>query len=286
MANNNLKNIVSEQSDTVKKIEKLSFNEEKKSQGEAIIGISPYDDYFLFNIFKEVDGHDLPVDITGIGTLYLNFIDGDQEIKIANTINVDGVQPHSGQVVFKISKEQSRIIINFKNNNFYISSRMNSNGDHSDESVIYTGKFYSFDKMPEVNFTQQYDALKKSKDTKILEIENENKQLTSNNLNLQKSLNLLADSLKKLEDLNSKLNSIIDKFKNKLSSTDQAQINQILEQQEITKKEIGITEDQIKDQLIIKKDQFLDSKNIEYLASISASKSILNFSSKDNTSKQ
>ena len=52
----------------------LSVNEMPLPQGDGMIRISPFDDYFLFTLYDEVDGEDTPIDLSNVGTLYLNFI--------------------------------------------------------------------------------------------------------------------------------------------------------------------------------------------------------------------
>ena len=45
----------------------LSVNEEPLPQGDATIRITPFDDFFLFTLFDEMDGEDTPIDLSNVG---------------------------------------------------------------------------------------------------------------------------------------------------------------------------------------------------------------------------
>ena len=52
----------------------LSVNEEALPQGDGVIRISPFDDYFLFTLYDEIDSEDTPIDLSNVGDIFINFI--------------------------------------------------------------------------------------------------------------------------------------------------------------------------------------------------------------------
>ena len=132
-------------SEYFKKFTSLNPTAEPLPQGEGIIRISPFDDYIIFTIFDETgkDGEtaDTPIDLSNVGILTLVFVGENNEIRIPNWTQVQEVDLSQGQVLFRISKEDSKKILSLDNQNFYISTRMEDPSGISDESVLYTGTF-------------------------------------------------------------------------------------------------------------------------------------------------
>ena len=119
----------------------LSVNETPLPQGDATIRISPFDDYFLFTLFDEIEGEDTPIDLSNVGDIFINFIGQSDEIDIKNHTQVEEIDLAQGQVLFRITRNDSKKIIALDNNNFYISTKMISpeDGSVSDESILYQG---------------------------------------------------------------------------------------------------------------------------------------------------
>lgn len=140
-----------------KKFKNLSVNEEPKPQGEGVVRISPFDDYFLFTLYDEIDGVDSPIDLSNVGTIFMVFIGKTDEIRIPNYTNVQDVNLSSGQVLFRIGKDDSQKILALDNRNFYISTVMMDPNGMSDESVVYTGTFLSFDESAKVSISKQLE---------------------------------------------------------------------------------------------------------------------------------
>ena len=143
-----------------KKFKSLSVNEDPKLQGDGVIRISPFDDYFLFTLFNEINSENVPIDLTNVGTLYMVFIGQNDEIRIPNYTNVQDIDMSSGQVLFRISKENSKKILALDNRNFYISTIMSDDDGASDESVVYTGTFLSFEDGAKQSTTDQIEELR------------------------------------------------------------------------------------------------------------------------------
>lgn len=165
-----------------KKFKNLSVNEQAKQQGEGVIKISPFDDYFMFTLYDEIDGVDSPIDLSNVGTIYLVFIGKDDEIRIPNYTNVNDIDMSSGQVLFRISKDDSRKILALSNRNFYISTMMIDPDGNSDESVVYTGTFLSLDESSKNLISSQLEDLRiaYSKELASLQliIDNLNKEIS------------------------------------------------------------------------------------------------------------
>jgi len=137
----------------------LSVNETPLPQGDGMIRISPFDDYFLFTLFDEVDGEDTPIDLSNVGTLYLNFIGETDDIDIKNHTQVEEVDLSQGEVLFRITRSDSKKILALNNNNFYISTKMidPSDGSTSDESVLYQGIWLAVDDANRTTLTSQIE---------------------------------------------------------------------------------------------------------------------------------
>jgi len=169
----------------------LGVSTEPLPQGDAIIRISPFDDYFLFTLFQDPSSGNLtipiPIDLTSVGSLYLSFIGENDEIRIPYHQQVAEVDMSSGQVLFRISKEESKKILTLDNDNFYISSLMvDKEGNAvSDESVLYTGKFLTLTDAAHESMTQKYDTLLalsiKKEDSAQAEIKRLSSELSSAN---------------------------------------------------------------------------------------------------------
>lgn len=147
------------------KFTSLGVSTKPLPQGEAVIRISPFDDYILFTLFQDPSSGNLsipiPIDLSSVGSLYISFIGENSEIRIPYHTRVAEVDMASGQVLFRISKEESKKILVLDNDNFYISSvRVNKEGNAvSDESVLYTGKFLKLSDEAQQSMTEKYDTL-------------------------------------------------------------------------------------------------------------------------------
>jgi hypothetical protein len=120
----------------------LDSTTEYKEQGKGYIGITSYDDFILFNIYKKENDDIIPINLNLYGDIYLNFKDKD-EIKIRQYDKVDQIQ--NNQRMFKIAKEDAKKILGFKNDNFYITGLIKTDAEESNESLIYLGKWYAYD---------------------------------------------------------------------------------------------------------------------------------------------
>ena len=174
--------VTKEESEYFKRFTSLNPSAEPLPQGDGVIRISPFDDYVIFTIFDEtteikpsntpskaipgispsaddvINTADTPIDLSNVGTLTLVFVGENDEIRIPNWTQVQEVDLSQGQVLFRISKEDSKKILALDNQNFYISTRMEDENGISDESVLYTGTFLNLQDSVQQNMTDKLNA--------------------------------------------------------------------------------------------------------------------------------
>jgi len=224
----------------------LSVNEMPLPQGDGMIRISLFDDYFLFTMYDEVDNEDTPIDLSNVGDLYLNFIGSKDEVDILNHTQVDEVDLAQGQVLFRITRSDSKKILALDNNNFYISTKMvdPSDGSTSDESVLYQGIWLAVDDANRISLTRQIEEARVEYSILLANLQDENEELKADNaelitsaeedettiINLQNNNNELTDELAELsKDLkSSKIAAIIQKAK---AAQKYADLNKLRKQQ-------------------------------------------------------
>jgi hypothetical protein len=181
-----------------KKFKNLSVNEEPKPQGDGVIRISPFDDYFIFTIYDEVDGVNKPIDLTNVGIIFMVFIGSNDEIRIPNFTNVENIDMAGGQVLFRIGKNDSRKILALNNRNFYISTMMVDPDGSSDESVIYTGTFLSFDESAKVSLSNELENARIDFSKQLASLQKTNDDLR---IDIAKKNNLIAEQTAIIEAL-------------------------------------------------------------------------------------
>tara|TARA_R110000744_G_scaffold74565_3_gene148865 strand:+ start:1179 stop:2024 length:846 start_codon:yes stop_codon:yes gene_type:complete len=164
----------------------LSVNEEALPQGDGVIRISPFDDYFLFTLYDEIDSEDTPIDLSNVGDIFINFIGTNDEINVKNHTQVAEVDLSQGEVLFRITKSDSKKVLALNNNNFYISTKMVSeeDGSISDESVLYQGTWLAFDTASRVTLTSQIEEQRLEYSIELARLKEENVSLKNDNSEL------------------------------------------------------------------------------------------------------
>ena len=203
-----------------KKFKNLSVNEEILPQGDGNIRISPFDDYFLFTLYDEKDGENTPIDLSNVGTIFISFIGNNDEIKIPNYTNVEDIDMSSGQVLFRISKENGKKILSLDNKNFYISTAMVSqDGTESDESVVYTGTFSKLTDEAKKSLTSQMNAIAEEYSIELSRLQQQNADLQTQVNSLNQTVNEQSVVIDSLNASNEELtNEIAELTKNAESS--------------------------------------------------------------------
>lgn len=211
----------------IKKFKNLSVNETPLPQGDASINISPFDDYFLFNLFDEKDGEDTPIDLSNVGTIFISFIDGTDEIKIPNYTNVEDIDMSSGEVLFKISKDNSKKILALNTRDFYISTAMTSeDGKESDESVLYVGKFSTVTESASKSLANEIENISTEYSKELAKLKQENENLINRNKELTQTISDQETTINALNSSNEELTNEIEELNKEVSSTKIKKIRQ------------------------------------------------------------
>jgi hypothetical protein len=210
------------ESQAFKKFQTTSTQEQPLPQGDGVIRISPFDDYFLFTLYEDTGGEDTPIDLSNVGVVYLSFIADSDEIRIPYYTNVEDLDLSQGQVLFRISAEDSKKILKLNNDNFYISTRgVSPEGDVSDESVLYTGKFLSLTAAARESLTAQIQGLQLqySRDQAVLQT-----QLAAVTKERDGLAQLVADqntTIQALKNSNQEMSNVISEISKTTSSQSQ-----------------------------------------------------------------
>jgi len=203
----------------IKKFKNLSNNEQPLPQGDALIKISPFDDYFMFTLFDEKNGEDTPIDLSNVGTIFISFIDGTDEIKIPNYTKVEDIDLSSGEVLFKISKEDSKKILSLTTKDFYISTAMTSeDGNESDESVLYIGEFSSVTEAARKSLTSEIENISTEYSKELAKLQQENENLLRRNKELEQVISDQETNINSLNASNEELSNEIEELNKEISS--------------------------------------------------------------------
>ena len=215
------------QKEYFQKFVNLSVKEEPLPQGDGIIRISPFDDYFLFTLFDEVEGEDTPIDLSNVGDIYINFIGTTDEIDVKNHTQVAEVDLSQGQVLFKITKSDSKKIIALDNNNFYISTKMISALDDSisDESILYQGLWLAFNDASRLSLTSKIEEQRIAYSEELARLKEEINACNRDNKELLNSASEDNLTIQALQNSNDELTNELARLSADLSSTEIALAN-------------------------------------------------------------
>tara|TARA_R110000796_G_scaffold27364_5_gene75559 strand:+ start:462 stop:1277 length:816 start_codon:yes stop_codon:yes gene_type:complete len=205
----------------------LSINEEALPQGDATMRISPFDDYFLFTVFDEIDNEDTPIDLSNVGNIYISFIGTNDEIVVKNHTQVEEADLSQGEVLFRITKSDSKKILALNNNNFYISTKMVSTEDDSisDESILYQGTWLAFDAASKLTLTSQIEEQRLEYSIELAKLKDKNAVLIASNDELLKLTGENTLVIQALQASNDEMVNEIAELNKDLSSTESAEIN-------------------------------------------------------------
>ena len=209
------------QKEYYQKFVNLAVNEKPLPQGDGIIRISPFDDYFLFTIYDEIDGEDTPIDLSNVGDIFINFIGTTDEIDIKNHTQVAEVDLSQGEVLFRITRSDSKKILALDNNNFYISTKMVSalDGSTSDESILYQGLWLSFDASSRITLTSQIEEQRLAYSDELARLKLENDALKEDNKQLVDSASQDTLTIQALQNSNDELTNELAELSKDLKST-------------------------------------------------------------------
>jgi hypothetical protein len=252
------------QANFYKKFKNLSVNETPMSQGQGVIRISPFDDYFLFTLYDEIEGVDSPIDLINVGTIFMVFMGKNDEIRIPNFTNVKDIDMSNGQVLFRIGKDDSQKILALDNRNFYISTMMTDGEGKSDESVLYTGKFLSFQEAADASVQNQLDLTQLEYSKELAKMQEDISNLNNEVANRD---NLIAEQAAVIEVLKQSNQNLSNEIAVITANSSSTQIQALLKEaeeaqksEEIARKNrqqiLSIDEVKISEQTMSKKKSF------------------------------
>ena len=222
-----------------KRVTNLSKNEKIYAQGDGIMKIAPFDNYYLFTIYSELNLEDVPVDIHNMGSFFLTFKDKSSEVRIENFKNTKDVNASDGQILFRISQEDAEKILDLDTNIFYITSMLYDENSKSDETVLYSGRFAEYNDANLTHLSDEIEQLKSEIDKitaekvkEVSELQKENNNLSDliNKLNVQ--YEAVKEDLKTYKNAYAQLCEQTQNYQNEVEE----RINQL--QQETVEKEL------------------------------------------------
>lgn len=186
-----------------------SENNKIYEQGAGIISINPFDNFIKFIFYNKIKNRndETPelLDLIDLGTLYLNFVDSDgNEVNVKNYENVKELNKGNGEIVFKITKNESKKILKFENHDFYITTALDIDGNKTQETLLYSGKWVKSNDKFENLFKEQIAILEN-------DLDNANNKLKSDTDKLNKKIEELNEIISNLKSENQLL---IDNFSN------------------------------------------------------------------------
>ena len=209
------------QKEYYQKFVNLAVNEKPLPQGDGIIRISPFDDYFLFTIFDEIDGEDTPIDLSNVGDIFINFIGTTDEVDVKNHTQIAEVDLSQGEVLFRITRSDSKKVLALDNSNFYISTKMVSplDGSISDESILYQGIWLAFDDASRITLTSQIEEQRLAYSEELARLKLENDALKEDNKQLVDSAGEDTLTIQALQNSNDELTNELAELSKDLKST-------------------------------------------------------------------
>jgi hypothetical protein len=189
-------------------------------QSEGYINITPFDNFIKFVLYNNSESNNRAsntpelLDLTKMGSFYITFIDKDNgdEIRIENYTNIKGLSPANGELVFKISKEQSRKILKFNTNSFFISSLLKINDNKSDETMVYTGIWLNANEKPRVILSENIEELENTIEGLTSDLQIEREQSDNSIRKLEREISALKSEKRLLENRISELNIDVDRI--------------------------------------------------------------------------
>jgi hypothetical protein len=118
----------------------LAINDISYSDGDGTLTVPRFDSYVMFDFDQtDLNGRKFEVDFSGMGDAYLCFVDNNIEVKIKNLNNIENINKGLGQVVFKISSDNSRKIYGMQTRYFFVTTKITQLNSVTEETVVYSG---------------------------------------------------------------------------------------------------------------------------------------------------
>lgn len=192
--------------------------------GDGTLVVPDFDSYVMFDFSQKLpDKSTVETDLSSAGAIYLTFIDDQRQIKIASLDKIENANKVIGQVVFKISAEQSSAIFQLANRYYFVSSAVSVGAAVVNETVIYSGVWQKSNEPERVTFSDrlrilkaQDDASKSQADALRKEVDDllaQKLNLTNRSTGLDKIIADLRNQIGSTTDEISQIESKIDKQK-------------------------------------------------------------------------
>jgi hypothetical protein len=188
----------------------LAINDISYTDGDGTLTVPKFDSYVMFD-FDQIDlnGQKAEVDFSGMGDAYLCFVGNNIEVKIKNLNNIENVNKGLGQVVFKITSEDSRKIHGIQSKYFFITTKITQLNSSTEETVVYSGIWLKSGDSNRTTFAELI-AVKERENVNLNEVYNntylsfeKQKEITSNTSSIldqeKNKTTLLKDSISKVQ---------------------------------------------------------------------------------------
>ena len=174
--------------------------------GDGTLIIPDFDSYVMFDFSQQMpDGTLLETDLSGAGQTYLIFIDDQRQVKIPALQNMSNVNKVIGQVVFKISAEQSSSIFQLSTRIFFISTAISAGSTFINETTLYSGVWQKSNEPERITYAQR-----------LVTIKTQESAIEKRNIFLKKEIDVLKNKKRNLTEKNIQLFNIIKDLKNQI----------------------------------------------------------------------
>jgi hypothetical protein len=192
--------------------------------GDGTLVVPDFDSYIMFDFSQMLpDGSLVETDLSSAGQVFLTFIDDQRQVKIAALSNMANINKVIGQVVFKITKENSSSIFQLSNRYYFISTAVSVGSAIINETVLYSGVWLKANEPERVTFSDRLRLL--NLDLTASDAQKSTLQIEVDNLKMKKT----ASSDRSLQ-----LDAIIVDLRNQIGVTSEeiTQIESKIEQEQ------------------------------------------------------
>ena len=204
-------------------VQETTPNSPEYLPGDGTLVVPDFDSYVMFDFSQRMpDSTLLETDLTGAGQVYLNFIDDQKQVKVPALQSIANANKAVGQVVFKISAEQSSAIFQLTNRYYFVTSAISIGPTIVNETVLYSGIWQKASEPERVTYQSRIQQLR-------LQASSSEAQVKA----LQAEVDSLQLKKKSLEDRSTQLGAIVVDLRNQIgtSSEEIAMIESKIEKQ-------------------------------------------------------
>jgi hypothetical protein len=177
--------------------------------GDGTLVVPDFDSYVMFDFSQKLpDNTTVETDLSSAGVIYLTFVDDQRQVKIPSLDKVANANKVIGQVVFKISSDQSSAIFQLSNRYYFVSSAVSVGSAVVNETVIYSGIWQKANEPERVTYSDRLRQLK-----------TQDAASKSTADALQKEVDDLLAQKKTYSDRSTSLDKILSDLKNQIGST-------------------------------------------------------------------